>query len=129
MTSPRGVTIRRSHHTVKETIDLLQSYLQKHGATIYVRIDQRAEAEKVGLSLSALEFILFGNPKGGVPAMQQNSLVALDLPLKIISWEDCESSVWVAYNEAKYIEQRYMLTLGPDSVLDIDAAIQGALNA
>jgi uncharacterized protein (DUF302 family) len=118
-----GVVIRRSAYMVKETMDRLQSFLQQHGATIYARIDQQAEVQKAGQDLRPLQFILFGNPKAGGPIMAENPLAALDLPLKIIAWEDIQNKVWLAYNDAQYIEERYSLVHSENSPLKLDALI------
>ena len=124
---PKGVTIRQSLYPVNETIDRLQEFLLQHGATIYARINQQNEATNVGINLPPLEFILFGNPKAGSPIMIENPLVALDLPLKIIAYEDDRKKVWLAYNEAGYIEERYSLSHNENSPLALDHVIDMAM--
>jgi uncharacterized protein (DUF302 family) len=126
--NPKGVNIYASPYSVKETIDRLQAFLQQHGATIYARIDQQAEAMKTGQNLLPLEFIMFGNPKAGGALMAQNPLVALDLPLKVIAWEDGQKKVWLACNDAIYIEGRYALLHVNDSPLNLDPVISKILN-
>ena len=126
--NPEGVITRESKYSVKESVDRLQAFLQQHGATIYARIDQQAEVQKAGLTLAPLEYILFGNPKAGGPIMAENPLAALDLPLKIIAWEDEQKKVWVAYNEATYIAKRFSLPHQLTGLLDLGQAINKALN-
>ena len=109
--NPKGVITRPSPFTVKETIDRLQTFLQQHGATIYARIDQQNELQKTGQTIPQLEFILFGNPKAGGPIMIEKPMAALDLPLKAIAWEDGQQKVWIAYNDATYIKERFSLWL------------------
>jgi uncharacterized protein (DUF302 family) len=116
---PKGVTIRASNFSVKETIDRLIRFFEQHGVTIYARIDQQAEAEKAGIKIRALEFILFGNPKVGGPVMRENPIVALDLPLKLIAWEDKEQKVWYAFNNATYLQERYSLSQEMTNSLDL----------
>jgi len=70
---------------------------------------------------------MFGNPKAGGPLMAENPLVALDLPLKVIAWEDKEKKVWVAYNNASYIEERYNLSHNENSPLNLDPLISKLL--
>jgi len=127
MKQPNGVILYESHFSVRETIDRIEDFLKKHGATIYARIDQQAELEKAGLHMLPLEFILFGNPKAGGPMMIENPIVALDLPLKIIAWEDDQKQIFIAYNEAGYIEERYGLTHHADSPLNLGALIETVL--
>src|ERR1700730_5183957 len=121
--NPKGVTIHQSRYSVTETIDHLVLYLQQHGVTVYTRINQQSEVNNTGQKIAPLEFIMFGNPKAGGPVMTENPLAALDLPLKIIAWEDNESKVWIAYNEALYIEERYSLPHSLMGPLDLDPLI------
>ena len=121
--NPPGVTIRASNFSVKDTIDRLIRFFEQHGVTIYARIDQQAEAEKAGIKIHALEFVLFGNPKVGGPVMRENPIVALDLPLKLIAWEDIEQKVWYAFNNANYLQERYSLSQEMTNSLDISGVI------
>ncbi|WP_063881397.1 DUF302 domain-containing protein [Spirosoma spitsbergense] len=91
-------------------MDRFQAFMQQHGITIYVRIDQQAELRKVGQTILPLSFILFGNPKAGGPVMSSIPVTALDLPLKLIAWEDHQANVWIAYNDSTYIGGRYGLS-------------------
>jgi uncharacterized protein (DUF302 family) len=125
--NPEGVNIYSSKYSVKETIDRLQAFLEQHGATIYARIDQQDELRKAGQTIAPLEFILFGNPKAGGALMAQNPLIALDLPLKVIAWEDDNSKVWVACNDAKYIEERYGLPHNENTPLNLEKLINTVL--
>ena len=125
--NPKGIDVRRSIYSVKETIDRLEKFLLQHGATIYARIDQQKEANNVGLNLLPLEFILFGNPKVGSPLIIENPLIGLDLPLKIIAYEDDKGNVWIAYNEAEYIEERYSLPHTENSPLELDHIIEAVI--
>lgn len=126
MASATGVIIRRSPYNVRESINHLAIFLVNHGATIYARIDQRQELKNAGQTILPLEFILFGNAKGGGPLMAENPIVALDLPLKIIAYEDKEQNVWLAYNDGDYIEKRYSLTHNPKSPLMLDELVEQA---
>ena len=125
--NPKGINVRRSSYSVKETIDRLQQFLLQHGATVYARINQQNEANNVGINLLPLEFILFGNPKAGGPLMKENPLAALDLPLKIIAYEDEQGNVWIAYNEAKYIEERYLIPNAENSPLELGHIVEAVI--
>ena len=127
MRNPKGVITQPSPYPVKETIDRLQAFLLEHGATIYARIDQQAELQKVGLNMPPLEFIMFGNPKAGGPVMIENPVAALDLPLKIIAWEDAQQHVFIAFNDAAYIEERYALLHKENSPLNLVNLVATAL--
>jgi uncharacterized protein (DUF302 family) len=127
MDNSKGVTINTSPFPVKETIDKIEAFLQQHGATIYARINQQDEVQKSGQNMRPLEFILFGNPKAGGPIMIENPLAALDLPLKVISWEAENGDVFVAYNTQLYIEERYNLKHKENSALNLSPPIAAAL--
>jgi uncharacterized protein (DUF302 family) len=124
---PEGVIILSSQHSVKETIDLLQAFLTQHGATIYARIDQQDELKKAGQTIPPLEFMLFGNPKAGGPMMAENPVAALDLPLKVIAWEDKGQKVWIAYNDGAYIKERFSLSDQVSAPLNLYPVVAKAL--
>lgn len=123
MSTPEGITIHASAWSVKESIDRLESFLKKQGVTIYSRIDQQDELKKAGLSSHPLEFLLFGNPKAGGPVMLENPMAALDLPLKVIAYEDGQGKVRIAYNQRAYIQQRYGLQDTTSAPLNLDGLI------
>ena len=125
--TPPGVQVRQSARNVKETIDRLQAFLQQHGVTIYARIDQQAEVARAGQHIGPLEFLMFGNPKAGGPVMAENPLAALDLPLKVIAWEDAQGQTWFAYNEEPYIRERFSLHPEITGPLNLDGVIGKAL--
>ncbi|MFC3562860.1 DUF302 domain-containing protein [Pedobacter jamesrossensis] len=128
MKIPKGVTIRLSEYSVEETINRIAYFLQGKGATIYARIDQQHEVARVGKRIAPLEFIMFGNPKAGFGAMSAVPVAALDLPLKIIAWEDENKQVWIAYNQQIYIRERYELPADLIAGFDLDAVVSSALS-
>jgi uncharacterized protein (DUF302 family) len=109
MNANNGIISQPSLYSVTETIDRLEAILQAKGITIFVRIDQRAEAKKVGLSLRPTQLLLFGNPEAGTPLMVAQPTIALDLPLKVLAWEAADGNVWLSYNAPDYLKQRYSL--------------------
>lgn len=128
MSQPKGIVMRESIYSVNETINRCVLLLQKKGATIYARINQQAEAHGAGISIKPIEFILFGNPAAGGAIMATNPLAALDLPLKIICWEDRLNKVWLAYNDSLYIEERYGLEHKENSPINIEPLATAVLN-
>ncbi|MDZ7968577.1 MAG: DUF302 domain-containing protein [Nostoc sp. DedSLP03] len=82
MNANNGIISQLSQYSVPVTIDRLEAVLEVKGITIFARIDQQAEAEKVGLSLCPTQLLLFGNPKAGSSLMVAQPTIALDLPLK-----------------------------------------------
>jgi uncharacterized protein (DUF302 family) len=95
--------------SVTQTMDSVEKALTAHGIFIYARIDQEAEAVKVGLTLKPMKLLIFGNPRGGIPLMNANPLSGLDLPLKILFWEDNNRKTWLSYNSFAYLQKRFDL--------------------
>ena len=124
---PKGVIEQASPFSVRETIDRIADFLTVHGVTIYARIDQQSEVRKAGREIAPLEFLLFGNPKAGGPIMEENPMAALELPLKIVAWQDKEGKTRIAYNEAQYIEDRYSLRHELSQPLDLRPVISKLL--
>ena len=122
-----GIITRTSPFEVKETIDRLVALLEKNGATVYSRINQQSEVKRTGLEILPMEFILFGNPANGGAIMAANPLAALDLPLKILAWKGDDQIVRVAFNDAKYIQNRYSLPVKLTTALNLSPLIDKAL--
>jgi uncharacterized protein (DUF302 family) len=120
MKTSNGIINQPSPYSVTETIDRLVAILQAKGITIFARIDQRAEAEKAGMSLCPTQLLLFGNPQAGTPLMAAEPTIALDLPLKILAWEAADGKVWLSYNDPNYLRQRFSL---PDELVKNIAVI------
>lgn len=123
-TADNGLVTMKSHHTVTDTADKLEALLTKKGMTVFARIDHSAGAKKVGKSLRPTELVIFGNPKVGTPLMQCAQSIAIDLPQKMLIWEDSEGVTWLGYNDPQYLKQRHHVS-GCDKVL---AKVAGALN-
>jgi uncharacterized protein (DUF302 family) len=109
----RGVSRIKSKHSVANTAGRLIGLLNTKGIKIFARIDQRAEADLVGLALRPTELIIFGDPKTGTPLMDAYPSLALDLPLKALIYEDTTGDVWLCFNSPEYLAERHGLTTVP----------------
>lgn len=109
MTSPRdnGIIDKPSRHSVDETVEKLKAVLQAKGVTLFALVDHSGEAAKVGMTMPATRLLIFGNPKAGTPLMLAAPSTAIDLPLKILVWEDSQNKVWISYNSPQYLQQRH----------------------
>jgi len=117
-----GIVSLASPHSVDETLDRLEGILRAKGITIFARIDQRKEAQRVGLDLRPTQLLIFGNPRAGTPIMAASPGSALDLPLKILAWQDDTGQVWLSYNSPDYLLRRHHLSNGlldPISVVGV----------
>jgi len=103
----RGLVDLPSKHSVDETVEKLKGILQSKGVTLFALIDHSGEAAKAGLKMRPTKLLIFGNPKAGTPVMLAAPSSAIDLPLKILIWEDAQGKVWVAYNSPAYLQERH----------------------
>ena len=110
MNATNGVISQPSPYAVSETIDRFVAILQAKNITIFARIDQQIEAEKVELGLRPTQLLLFGSPKVGTPLMVAEPTIALDLPLKVLAWEAADGKVYLSYNDPIYLQQRFSLS-------------------
>jgi uncharacterized protein (DUF302 family) len=89
---------KQSPHSVKETVDRLESAIKDRGLTVVVRVDHAAAAKKAGLELRPTELIIFGSAAVGTPLMQQEQTMGLSLPIKALAWQDATGQVWLGYD-------------------------------
>ncbi len=94
---PTGLIVQGSAHDISATVARLESAIKQRGATILAKVDHTAAAKANGLDLRPTLVILFGNPKLGTPLMQSNQTAGLDLPLRILVWQDAAGAVMVGY--------------------------------
>ena len=120
-TPNNGIIDQASSHSVEQTVEKLKHILQARGITLFATIDHSGEAEKVGLTMKPTKLLIFGNPKAGTPVMLAAPTSAIDLPLKILVWEDAKGRVWLSYNSARYLQQRHNL---PENLLQNLAAAE-----
>ena len=98
-----------SNHSVEETVEKLKGILQAKGVTLFALVDHSGEAEKVGMKMRPTKLLIFGSPKAGTPVMLAAPSSAIDLPLKILVWEDAQGKVWISYNSPSYLQERHSL--------------------
>ncbi|MGO8861680.1 MAG: DUF302 domain-containing protein [Acidimicrobiales bacterium] len=104
-----GINHRRSVLPVAETVDRLGELLHEAGVTVFAVIDQSRAAKAAGQALRDTRLMIFGNPAAGTPVMEAVPLSALDLPLKVLVWEDDSGQVWMTYLSAAWLAKRYGL--------------------
>jgi uncharacterized protein (DUF302 family) len=105
----RGFVQIASSHSVAATIERLETELKERNVTIFARLDFAADAARVGLDMRPERMLIFGNPRAGTPLMQAVPACGLDLPLKVLVWEDAQGKAWLAYNRPEYIVARHGL--------------------
>ena len=104
--SAQGLRVLPSRHSAVETLERLEAVIARQGMAVFARIDHGAAAEKVGQELRPTVVVFFGNPRAGTPAMRATPTIAIDLPLRMLIWQD-EKGTWLAYNEPGWLFRRH----------------------
>lgn len=116
-----GIVDKASAHSVDETVERLKSILLAKGVNLFALVDHSGEAEKTGMKMPPTKLLIFGNPKAGTPLMLAAPSTAIDLPLKILVWEDANRKVWISYNTPAYLKQRHGL---PEELMSNIAVVE-----
>jgi uncharacterized protein (DUF302 family) len=102
-----GLVTVKSPLGAKETMNRFEDSAKQRGLIVFARIDHAAGAAKIGKTLRPTEVLIFGNPQGGTPFMECAQSVGIDLPLKVLVWEDAKGQVWLGYNDPAFVAQRH----------------------
>ena len=105
--TPDGFASIESRNSVEAVVDKLKGILEAKGVTLFALVDHSGEAAKAGMTMPPTKLLIFGSPKAGTPLMLASPSIAIDLPLKILVWQDADGKVWVSYNEPQYLGQRH----------------------
>jgi uncharacterized protein (DUF302 family) len=116
-TSENGIKTLASSHAVGETLSRLENQARSRGMKIFARINFSQDAAAVGLSQLPTELLLLGSPKAGTPLMLAVPTIAIDLPLKVLAWQDQEGRCWVSYNSPDYLQRRH--GIAPELIANI----------
>ncbi len=112
-----GMTYSKSDQSFEETYTTLKNALEaNNNITIFAEVDHQANASSVGQTLNPTKVIFFGNPQLGTVLMQENQQSGLDLPQRILVYQDANEDVYVAFNDATYLAERH--SLNEESTLD-----------
>ncbi|MDW3222464.1 MAG: DUF302 domain-containing protein [Paracoccaceae bacterium] len=113
-----------SPHSVSETIDRLEQAVQGAGATVFARVDHAAGAAKIDAELRPTQLLIFGNPKIGTPAMQAAQTMGLDLPLRVLAYENESGETVVVYHAPAAVADAH----GVETSAPFVQTMTGALN-
>jgi uncharacterized protein (DUF302 family) len=107
--SSAGVITKPSDKSVAETIDGLRHVMEDRGFTVFNVIDHRGVAEHAGVQMPDSKLVMFGKPAVGAAVMVAVPVAALDIPLKVLVWEDGNGAISVSYNSPPFLVERYHL--------------------
>jgi uncharacterized protein (DUF302 family) len=110
--SDKGIKIMAAASGVDETLDRLESLAKKRGLTVFARINFARDAAAAGLTMLPTQLLILGSPAAGTPLMLAMPGTALDLPLKVLAWQDAANRCWVSFNTAEYLQQRHGFPAG-----------------
>jgi uncharacterized protein (DUF302 family) len=121
-----GLITLRSSFGPAETMNRFEAEVRAKGMTVFAHIDHAAGATAAGLPLRPTDLLIFGAAKGGTPLMQAAQTIGIDLPLKVLVWQDEAGTTFLSYNDPAYLTHRHGLDDGVKPVVD---AMSGALAA
>ena len=120
-----GLIHVKSAHSVAVTADRLEDQLHRKGMKVFLQLDHAAGAAGVNVSLRPTILFVFGNPKVGAPLMKQQQQVGIDLPQKMLIWEDESGQVWLTYNDPGYLADRHALNPDLPPLAKVEKALAG----
>lgn len=121
-----GIVDIPSNHSVDATVEKLKGILNAKGVMLFALVDHSGEAAKAGMKMPPTKLLIFGSPKAGTPVMLAAPSIAIDLPLKILVWQDANGKVWVSYNSPQYLKERHRV---PDDLIKNIAAVEALATA
>jgi len=122
----QGIVSKPTKLTVDQAVEKLKFILQSKGVMLFALVDHSGEAAKVGMTMLPTKLLIFGSPKAGTPVMLAAPTAALDLPLKILVWQDGQGQVWLSYNGLPFLQHRHGI---PDNLLTNLAAVEALVAA
>ena len=104
------IIVKNSTKSVEATMNKLQNIVSKKGFTVFAVVDHQAGATKVRMKLAPSKEIIFGNPKMGTVLMQENMQAGLDLPIRVLVFQDKNKKTKIAYRDGAWLDAEHNLT-------------------
>ena len=109
---------------LETTLEKVKAAILENGFNLVGEVAHDIAAENIGETLNPTRLLIFGNPKGGTRLMQQDQRTGIDLPLKILIYEDDNGVVRLAYNDSDFFNSRYQLNATTTVLDNVDAALE-----
>ena len=123
-----GLVTRPSAHGTRATLDRFTAAVREAGWMVFTEVDHAAAARDVGMTLRARTVVLFGNPRAGTPGMAANPTLAIDLPMRVLVWEDNQGRTFITRSTgadiAERVFARHGVTIPPEGQRDTEAFIE-----
>lgn len=107
-----GLITVKSDTGPAQLLTRLDAAIAANDMTVFAHIDHAEAAATVGMSLRPTVVVIFGNPQGGTPLMQSAQTMGIDLPLRVLVWQDAAGDTWLSYNDVRWLGKRH--GVGPD---------------
>ncbi|HEX3951096.1 MAG TPA: DUF302 domain-containing protein [Steroidobacteraceae bacterium] len=125
-----GIRILAAPRGVDETLNRLEALAKSRGLIVFARIDFAKDAAAAALELRPTQLLILGNPAAGTPLMAAAPGAALDLPLKVLAWQDSADRSWVSFNTPEYLQQRHGFpAVLIANIAGLEKLVQAALGA
>jgi uncharacterized protein (DUF302 family) len=126
----QGIRVLAASRGVDDTLDRLAIFAKQRGMTVFARIDFAKDAAAAGLTMRPTQLLIIGNPVGGTPLMVATPGAALDLPLKVLAWQDESNRCWVSFNTPEYLQQRHGFPAAlMANIAGLEKLVQAAVSA
>lgn len=126
----KGLVRYQSSKSAEATFQALKDTIQKHPKlNIMAEVNHQQNAEQAGLTLPPTYLLIFGNPEMGTPLMRSARSLGIDLPQKMLVYEDLKGNVWVAYNDPFYLRSRHSFEGQDETLNKISNALKGLAEA
>lgn len=110
---PQGLVLVEGARGVSPTVRSLEAAIQAAGLTLIAKVDHGEAARNAGQELRPTVLLIFGNPKAGTPVMQASQTAGIDLPLKVLIYQDEAGKTQLAYNDPAWIAARHSAEAAP----------------
>ena len=128
MPDTNGIASIASPFSVDVTLEKLKAFIAGKGLNLFAHIDHRAGAIAAGLQMQPAHVLIFGHAKAGTPLMVASPLLALDLPLKALVWEDSAQKVWVSHNTPEFLIHRHSIPVDlAKNISGVEMLVKAAL--
>ena len=124
-----GLTTIKSNFGPKDTMSRLEAEVKARGMTVFAHIPHDRGAATVGVPLRPNDLLIFGNPKVGTPLMQLAPTIGIDLPLRVLVWEDADGRTWLSYNDPAWLARRHGLDPNAEATVKTLAGVLAAVTA
>ena len=123
-----GLITKTSAHSVSATVEKLTNAIENAGAKVIAVVDHAAAAEKAGLELAPATLVIFGNPLIGTPIMQDNIVAGLDLPIRVLVFEDARETK-LTYLEPSALAERHSISGAKEALAKMTGALDKLTDA